>query len=751
MGRAACSPCSMNNPSPRLNLHELQQLRWLLGGLLSLFAVGSVQYLEIEAWSAVSLAVLGIGGALLRPTWPAHVPRWVHRAAFPAITAAFIYELWSEGQVLPAMIRLDLWLLLYRGICYRSRREDLQLIVLGLFLVVVAGVLTVSLAFAVQIVLFAACSLLLLLLVTLGDAAAGGTLEAGEPAATPAWVATCHWGPLLRRVWQVTDWRLAALGGLLFAGVVALSGLLFLAIPRFQFENSLFLDGLLTRKTRAGFSEQVRFGDVTDITQDTGVALRVDVSDAGRVPAVPYLRMVVLDEYDPAGGFRLSAALRRTAFEPERMRATLSGGRFNRFSTEPAVSWTFYLEAGVSRFLPLPGAFELARFHEPQPMQYSPALQVLTMRREPATMTAYRLENPQLGNVVRDPAQALAAGRGFPRTFLTGPATEADRTKLRQFAAEITGGRADLAPAEFATQATAWLHARHRYALASRLPGGGGDPLVRWLDSNTPGHCEFFAGSFVLLARAAGHPARLVVGFHGGQWNGFSNNLTVYNRDAHAWAEIWNGRDGWLRVDPTPGAVGPSAVEPTGAAAMQAGADRSWTARLESLRMFWYRRVVNFDQRAQRATVEAIKTTTQQLGRSVREQVAVWLKALQAWCRPPWQRAHLWGALASLLLLSAAGWLGWKYRTHWRWHRAARRIDPVRREAGRWLQRLERGGPVGGASGDEAAAVHAALQRLRYGDRRTWPEPDRVFTRARRLPRPVPPAVAPPPKSGPQP
>ena len=40
-----------------------------------------------------------------------------------------------------------------------KKRDDLQVILLGLFLIVVAGVLTVSLAFAGQILVFTACAL----------------------------------------------------------------------------------------------------------------------------------------------------------------------------------------------------------------------------------------------------------------------------------------------------------------------------------------------------------------------------------------------------------------------------------------------------------------------------------------------------------------------------------------------------------------------------------------------------------------
>ena len=43
----------MDNQRPKLNAQELQQLQWLLGGVLSLFAIWSVFYLDVEALGAV--------------------------------------------------------------------------------------------------------------------------------------------------------------------------------------------------------------------------------------------------------------------------------------------------------------------------------------------------------------------------------------------------------------------------------------------------------------------------------------------------------------------------------------------------------------------------------------------------------------------------------------------------------------------------------------------------------------------------
>jgi len=755
---------SMDKKRPQLSLHELQQLQWLLGGVLALFSAWTVFYLEVEDWTVVALTTVGVAAALVWPNLPARVPTWVHRLAFPAISLLFIYDLWSTGQLLPAMVRLDLLLILYRGISYRARRDNLQLIVLGLFLVVIAGVITVSIAFAVQIVVFTACALALLFVVTLTDAAQAGGQRPPLPAPNlkPPWVAHLDWGRLLQRAREAADWRVIALGGALFAGVVMVSGLLFLAIPRFQLENSLFLDRFISKKARTGFSESIRFGDVTEIMQDNGLALSIDVSDPRQMPATPYLRMLVLDEYVPEGGFRLSAGLRSLWLMRERTLAQFRGSEPAR-RREP-VNWTFYFEPGVSRYLPVPGAFEMLRFREAQNFFFSPVLQVVALRLEPAIMTAYQVENPATAAVVPDAGfsqvlklalqDANGARRRAGRLMLALPPGNADRVKLAYLVTDIAGAGSEtpaarqLPAAEFARQASAWLAQRHTYSLNSRTPSGSGDPLVRWLESGEPGHCELFAGAFVLLARAAGYPARLIVGFKGGTWNGFSNNLTVRNRDAHAWSEIWNGEGGWLRVDPTPGAtsvVGDN--EPAGAAALDRRLDLSWSARLESLRIFWYRRIVNFDQRSQLETLQAVKGATQQAGLRARAAIVRWLRLFQAWRAQPWDVWRITRVAAVVAALAGGVWAWRCFRLNWRWRwsgRGRRREDPVRREAGRWLRKIAESGKRRAESpqrraesgerkpeSPEDVCVMAELQRLRYGARATWPEAGAVFRRAR--------------------
>ena len=65
------------------------------------------------------------------------------------------------------------------------------------------------------------------------------------------------------------------------------------------------------------------------------------------------------------------------------------------------------------------------------------------------------------------------------------------------------------------------------------------------------GFCEHYSSAFVYLMRAAGVPARVVVGYQGGEFNPVDDYMIVRQSDAHAWTEVWLDDRGWVRVDPT--------------------------------------------------------------------------------------------------------------------------------------------------------------------------------------------------------
>jgi len=88
------------------------------------------------------------------------------------------------------------------------------------------------------------------------------------------------------------------------------------------------------------------------------------------------------------------------------------------------------------------------------------------------------------------------------------------------------------------------------------------DPFGDFLFNKRQGFCEHFAASFAVLMRAAGVPARVVIGYQGGEYNPMGKYLEVRQSEAHAWVEVWVKEEeaeldsterttGWRRVDPT--------------------------------------------------------------------------------------------------------------------------------------------------------------------------------------------------------
>lgn len=75
--------------------------------------------------------------------------------------------------------------------------------------------------------------------------------------------------------------------------------------------------------------------------------------------------------------------------------------------------------------------------------------------------------------------------------------------------------------------------------------------IREFLQSRT-GFCVQFAGSFAAMARAAGLPARVAVGYTPGIYDSTARVFRVTSENAHAWAEVWLAGLGWTRFEPTP-------------------------------------------------------------------------------------------------------------------------------------------------------------------------------------------------------
>jgi hypothetical protein len=113
--------------------------------------------------------------------------------------------------------------------------------------------------------------------------------------------------------------------------------------------------------------------------------------------------------------------------------------------------------------------------------------------------------------------------------------------------------------------------------------------------------------------RLAGVPARVVIGYQGGEYNPHGNYILVRQNEAHAWCEVWIEGQAWHRVDLTQ-QLAPNRIEsgaegyrdsmadliggfrpPAGLADMFGAVRMLW----DNLNYQWDVRVVAFDEDAQ--------------------------------------------------------------------------------------------------------------------------------------------------------
>ncbi len=144
----------------------------------------------------------------------------------------------------------------------------------------------------------------------------------------------------------------------------------------------------------------------------------------------------------------------------------------------------------------------------------------------------------------------------------------------------------------------------------------GFDPVDQFLFDTRRGFCEHYASSFTLLMRAAGIPARIVIGYQGGTMNPLNQVMTVRQKDAHAWSEVWMKDKGWIRVDPT-AAIAPERIERNVDAALQpeerpfhmqinAGIARELIFYLDAIDNQWKQWVIGYDDRLQRQILQSV-------------------------------------------------------------------------------------------------------------------------------------------------
>lgn len=143
-----------------------------------------------------------------------------------------------------------------------------------------------------------------------------------------------------------------------------------------------------------------------------------------------------------------------------------------------------------------------------------------------------------------------AAGTDYPpslRRYLALPDELPQR--VRDLALELTSDQPT--PYDRAVLLETYLR-QFPYSLAVPGPPYDRDAVDYFLFDLKRGYCDYFASAMVVMARTAGLPARLVIGYSNGTYNEEQGVFVVRAANAHAWAEIYFPGTGWVEFEPTP-------------------------------------------------------------------------------------------------------------------------------------------------------------------------------------------------------
>ncbi len=762
----------MSNPQVRPDSGFLAQFAGVNGSLIAFICVAALFHLQAQVLLHALVGSLLVLVALAFPQLPWRTPTALQTWGGGLVLGlAFFDFLLNGSNLLPPMLRMVVHLLLLRVWQPRRPREDLQLLLLCVVVLLISGVLSLSLGFAFHLILF--CPLVMAQLVAINLRSALGR-EARET--LPSHFSWPHFTARLR---SSLDWRMLPLVGVVFLMTAGMAFLVFTLLPRVNFDSNFsFLH--MPAGSLSGFTEEVRYGSVSKIMESDSIAFVADFSDK-KPPQNPYWRMIVLDRYhypdkeavaEKLGAFKLSETAKSVQV---RENAQLDSIGLDVFGPlKPGNMWHIYLTPGNSRYLPFPGRGKPLTFSNSFKYFYHNPVNVIALDSPSSSVMGLQYSNAAIvdrffwspddhqleeGGKVKKVGQNVFEGfpvnpsdleknlKKYPFSTLEYPDDPASENILKRILAEIAA-RPEMAQAGsdphstlWAQAAVAYLHEKHTYSLGSVIPKGDADLLCRWLDSDQPGHCELFAGAFTLLARRQGYPCRMIGGYQGGVLSDADTNpyISVRNRHAHAWCEIFGkntdpkstvGGFFWFRVDPTGGRVAPTELASDSATTSSLETSQNtFSDRFDGLRVMWYRYIVNFDNVSRESMAKTAKERWTNLSNSFQAWLVSFKDSLLDWVRRPWDLSKVGplGGLAALLSVFLILMRFW--RRGWRpsfWPKPESRHDPIRRHASRLLAELRE--LPSDPTRDQLTEV---MQELRFGDGSLSPRAQSFFGEAR--------------------
>ncbi len=339
---------------------------------------------------------------------------------------------------------------------------------------------------------------------------------------------------------------------------------------------------------RSGLSASMQVGAIASLVLDESIALRVKFAGKPPPQSEMYYRGPVFANFD---GREWKPGTNRLGPLPSNLQP--SGERVDyEVTLEPSNRpWLMVLDTAPTA-PELPG-YELAQTRDLQWQSNRPLTELVRYK----THSYTRFTHGPLKRVVQ-----LQDYLDLPPGF--NPRTLALAVQMRRDPRYAQADAAVLVPAVMERLKSGG----YSYTLEPGVYGANSADEF-WFDRKE-GFCEHIASAFVILMRGLDVPARLVTGYQGGDLNGVDGFWTVRQSDAHAWAEVWQEGQGWLRVDPT-GAVSPGRVAQfqrlaqapgvvaQAVAALSPGTLAQLRAAWEAVNNGWNQWVLNYSQTKQ--------------------------------------------------------------------------------------------------------------------------------------------------------
>jgi len=481
-----------------------------------------------------------------------------------ALASAFDI-LYVAETMLDGLVRLLVFLLVYRLFMRRTLRDTRDAGFLSFFMLVAAAPLTLSVAFFFVLLAFLVLGIWTLMLYHI--------LAEAERATKPREL------PGLGR-------SLLVLSLVASAATIAATAVFFFVIPRVG-QAALPLRSQVGRMV-SGFSDRVEMGAFGEIETDSAVVMRVHPAPGTPGPGplgTLRWRGIAFDHFDGRAW---------TARDPQR--ANLGRSRYGQFEVSwfrglgPMAAYEVYLEPlGTDILFAAPRVLRLGVRTDTIVVDDMGSISVSTPSARLQYVVQSELERPDFAE--RAEHRELLDAAALTRYLQLPPLPP----RIRALAQEVTAGSRDEVAA--ARRLTDFLSTRFRYTrvLERQTPL---DPVEEFLFVRRSGNCEYFAAALAVMLRSVGIPARVVNGFQRGEWNPYGHYFMVRLSDAHSWVEAHlAGR--WRTLDPSPRgepelAAGPSVI----------------TLYLDALRMRWYRYVIDWSLQDQVAAAFKVRQAT---------------------------------------------------------------------------------------------------------------------------------------------